>query len=261
MRRPATIAPVQRATIEAVHLGLSEYRVPAVLVVPDHGILVHREECILPRAFDESERQTIREQLVEAGRREIGRVGLRNLNVDSVVRAGGISKGSFYTFFPSKEAFVLEVFALVERDVRREMEHELAKPFRHSRELIARFFRFVFDVLEREPTLALLSDPDEAAFLMRLIPSDELLRLRADDDRYFGNLVDQWQRDGIVRSIDKDVFVRLPRVVMAIFQKKERIGCDQYSAVVDLIVDSIAEHLAPNQAARRPKGDGKMRTR
>lgn len=244
-----------------MHPGGSLDWAPAVFVVPDPGSLDHREECFLPRAFDENERQTIKQQLVEAGRREIAQVGLRNLNVDAVVRAGGISKGSFYTFFPSKEDFVLEVFALVERDVRREMEQELAKPFGHPRELIARFFRFIFDVLEREPTLALLSDPAEAAFLMRLIPSDELLRLRADDDRYFGNLVDQWQQDGIMRPIDKKVIVRLPRVVMAMFQQKDRIGRDQYSAVVDLFVDSIAEHLAPMQPAGRRKKSSKVRAR
>ena len=244
-----------------MHLGGSLEGAPAVFVVPDHGSVDHREACSLPRAFDESERQAIRQQLVQAGRREIAQVGLRNLNVDTVVRAGGISKGSFYTFFPSKEDFVLEVFALVECEVRRGMEQELAKPFSHPRELIARFFRFIFDVLEREPTLALLSDPAEAAFLMRLIPSDELLRLRADDDRYFGNLVDQWQRDGIIRPIDKNVIVRLPRVVMAMFQQKDRIGRDQYSAVVDLWVDSIAAHLAPERTPKRTKGSAKLRTR
>lgn len=209
-----------------------------------------REERLLPRAFDESERQTIRWRLIEAGRREIVRVGLRNLNLDTVVRTGGISKGSFYSFFPSKEAFILEVFAVVEAEARAELEQTLAQPSDDPRALIARFLRFVFDVLDRQPILALLCDPEEAAFLLRSIPPIEWMKRKARDEQYFGELVRRWQKNGVTDAIDADVIAALPRVAMALFQQKEMIGRDHYSAVVDLLVESLADRLTKNVQGR-----------
>jgi len=198
----------------------------------------------MPRGFSETERRAIRARLEHEGRKAIARVGLRRLRVDDLVKAAGISKGAFYLFFASKEALVLAVLATVEAEARAELERRLQQPAESSRELIARFLRYQFEVLDREPVLAVLTDPEEAAVLLRSITPDELGEREADDDRYFVELFARWQADGILAEVDTHVLAGLPRAALALLQQREMIGSDRFAALVELVIDSLARRLA-----------------
>lgn len=50
-----------------------------------------------------------RQELVEAGRKLFGTVGLYDSKVEDLTRSAGIAKGTFYQYFPSKEALILAV--------------------------------------------------------------------------------------------------------------------------------------------------------
>ncbi len=84
----------------------------------------------------------------------INKVGIRLLVVDDVAREAGISKGSFYSFFPSREEFILSVFESWETEYRGALIHEVSEGAGTARERIERFFLGTFEILEREPGLA-----------------------------------------------------------------------------------------------------------
>ena len=64
----------------------------------------------MPKAFSEEERKRIRARLIAAGKRNINKVGVRLFSIDEITREASISKGSFYSFYPSREDFILSVF-------------------------------------------------------------------------------------------------------------------------------------------------------
>jgi len=53
--------------------------------------------------------QTTREHLIEVGLERIRRIGYAATGVKEILDLAGVPKGSFYHYFPSKEAFVQEV--------------------------------------------------------------------------------------------------------------------------------------------------------
>ena len=57
----------------------------------------------MPKAFSEHEKETIRTQMREKGKKLFEKHGLKKTSVDEVTEAVGISKGSFYLFYGSKE--------------------------------------------------------------------------------------------------------------------------------------------------------------
>ena len=63
----------------------------------------------MPRAFTETEKETIRDKLMEAGRSCFLRFGMTKTTLDDLVKPAGIAKASFYLFFTSKEALFLEL--------------------------------------------------------------------------------------------------------------------------------------------------------
>lgn len=103
----------------------------------------------MPKAFSEAERDRIRSKLIAAGKRLINKVGIRLLVVDDIAREAGISKGSFYSFYPSREEFILSVFKSWETEYRGLLIREVTEGEGTARERIERFFLGTFEILER----------------------------------------------------------------------------------------------------------------
>ena len=62
----------------------------------------------MPR-FSAGEREIIRQRLMREGERLFAAFGVKKVTVDEIVRATGIAKGTFYTFYPSKEHLYIEI--------------------------------------------------------------------------------------------------------------------------------------------------------
>lgn len=58
-------------------------------------------------AFTEEQQNQIKEQLFQAGIRLSKELGVQRMTVSKLAEVVGIAKGSFYSFFESKEAFIL----------------------------------------------------------------------------------------------------------------------------------------------------------
>ena len=59
--------------------------------------------------FSESERAIIQEKLLTKGEQLFIRHGLKKVTVDELIDGVGISKGSFYAFYKSKEHLYMEL--------------------------------------------------------------------------------------------------------------------------------------------------------
>ena len=66
----------------------------------------------MPRkAYSEQERERVREALLAAALQHIAAHGLKHASVETICAEVGISKTFFYSFFPSKEALVLQALS------------------------------------------------------------------------------------------------------------------------------------------------------
>ncbi len=96
-----------------------------------------------------STKATTKAVLVDAGTRLILEQGYHQTGIQDVLQAAGVPKGSFYYYFPSKEAFGLAVIAQFAAAYLARLEQHLgdttASPLtrlrRHQEDLLARFER------------------------------------------------------------------------------------------------------------------------
>ncbi len=135
----------------------------------------------MPKAFTQKERETIRKELMEEGLKRFMRVGVRGLRVDELCRAVGIAKGSFYSFFSSKEELY---FALVnEHDDRHktEMMDEIRAMTGDAKEVLGLFFDSIMERIRTDPLVQLVKNSDELAYIMRHAPPNYIVENRARD--------------------------------------------------------------------------------
>src|SRR6266571_7507237 len=96
-----------------------------------------------------SAKATTKAALVDAGTQLILEQGYHHTGIQDVLQAAGVPKGSFYYYFPSKEAFAREVIAQFASAYLARLEQYLgdttARPLtrlrRHQEDLLARFER------------------------------------------------------------------------------------------------------------------------
>ncbi len=197
----------------------------------------------MPRAFTEAERERIKERLVEAGKDFINRAGIKLLAVDEIAREAGISKGSFYSFFPSREDFILSVFESWETQYRASLLAELTDGEGSPRERLQRFFASAFALLEREPGLARMGTA-EIGMLMDKLPRERLQAHQEADRLALEAATRIWLDRGLVREEDLPALPGIMAAVFAMAIQRRDFPEGSYAPTVRLLSEALAIRLA-----------------
>lgn len=207
----------------------------------------------MPKAFSDAERERIEGRLFEVGKAMFERHGLRKTNVAELARAAGIGKGTFYLFFPTKEALFVALIDRFERSVKAELLAELDAELgagADAHRMLRRYFELQLELLARHPLLAVLTDPEELELLLRRTSPERLAAAIEDDALFFANLFGDWQRRGLVDpTIDPRAASALTRGLLAMVQRRELVGDRDWSGMMELLIDALASRLAIRQGA------------
>lgn len=198
----------------------------------------------MPRAFTDKERARIRERLITAGKNTINRSGARLLVVDDISREAGVSKGSFYSFFISKEDFILSVYESWESEYRGALLAEISAGSGTARERLGRFFLGAFEILEREPGLAKLSF-GEIERLMDALPPERIAAHKAADEKAMEAAFTQWARGGFIDPAGLATLAGLVPALFAIALHKADFPPGSFEPTVKIIAEALAMRLAP----------------
>lgn len=75
-----------------------------------------------------------REELLKAAEQLVAQAGVKNLTIEQVARAAGVSRGGVFYHFPSKEALIQGMVARLVDQFQQALEHEMARdPEPHGR--------------------------------------------------------------------------------------------------------------------------------
>ena len=202
----------------------------------------------MPRPFKEAERERIRERLIAAGKKSINRLGIKYVAVDEIAREAGISKGSFYSFFPSREDFILSVFETWETEYRGSLLAEVAQFPGTARDRLERFFLGVFEVFEREPGLAKISF-GEIERLVEGLPPERIAQHQARDKQVLFSAFTQWVEANLIDPALLPALESLTQALFAIAVHREDFAAGSFEPASRLIAEALAMRIAAG-----PKG-------
>lgn len=95
----------------------------------------------MPASFTKEQQKEIREQLFHAGISLSKSLGMQRMTVSKLTASCGIAKGSFYSFYESKESFILELAAWADRKAEEMLNRRLAGRRQMSTHEFFEFFR------------------------------------------------------------------------------------------------------------------------
>jgi AcrR family transcriptional regulator len=210
----------------------------------------------MPKAFSPREREQIGSRLIAVGKRLINSAGIRSLVVDEIAREAGISKGSFYSFHPSREEFILAVFESWENEHRGALIREMVEGEGSLRERLERFFIGAFQILEKEPGLATLGVKD-IQMIMERLPPERIEVHKAADERA---LAEAFRGKAGMERFPPTLLTALQGLAPALFAiaiHREDFPPESYQATVRLLSEALAARIAADAEACAQKGGGK----
>lgn len=154
----------------------------------------------MPRAFTAAETSRLAEALLRAGAARFAAGGLDGVSVAELAAAVGIGKGSFYLFYPSKEALLFACHEREEEAVRLRVLAPLG-PFEAAGDgvgLLEAFLATQAAALRDHPLLRRLADPATLRALIRVVPPDVVAEHRARDRAWRAWLQRSWQEAGLL---------------------------------------------------------------
>ena len=140
-------------------------------------------------AFTDEQNETIRKDLIREARRCGITIGMRKTSVEQLTNAVGISKGSFYKFFDSKELLFLtvledihtECFAAAQRSLQ---ENAAFAPAARAAETILAACRWLAE------TKAFVFIEQDADFLLHRLPENVKTAHYHDDETHIRALLE-----------------------------------------------------------------------
>ena len=180
----------------------------------------------MPAIFTEADREELRRRMFDAGWDLIVEKGVRSLRVEDVASRVGIAKGTFYSFFPSKEEFA----------------YSIVKANR----------RAVMDLFEElcEQEGGRLGRDAMRTWLRSLWYSDRNIYRYATDEHSFDPEVDRVtmgrimeRLEGVRPDADWRVVANLQKGIALMLLDRSLMHAEALDAAVDAVIEAICDEL------------------
>lgn len=189
-------------------------------------------------AFTENQNETIRRDLIREARRCGVTIGMRKTSVEQLTDAVGISKGSFYKFFPSKELLFFavledihtECFAAAQASLRETAE---LPPANRAAEAILAACGWLSE------TKALVFIENDAKLLLQRLPEDVKNVHYHDDESHIRQLLEKYD---LAPKRGISLAAATVRGLILTVSHKEQIG-ELYPQVLETLVYGACREL------------------
>jgi AcrR family transcriptional regulator len=196
----------------------------------------------MPRAFSPEERETIRRQLREKGEELFQAYGLKKTTVADITQAVGISKGSFYLFYGSKEELLLEILEQIESDGRGRILEHTTHPQENARQSVSAILKSFFLAWDTYPLLRRL-DKSDFDYLARKLPAERVQAHIDRDQQFIDNFTDKFERDGIPLRVPPRVVANMIKALFFIAIRRYDLGEEAYVECMEILIDLVAGYL------------------
>ena len=189
-------------------------------------------------AFTDEQNETIRRDLIRVARHCGVTIGMRKTSIEQLTDAVGVSKGSFYKFFDSKELLFFAVledihtegFAVAQASLQ---ENAALPPADRAAEAILAVCRWLSE------TQALVFIESDAEFLLRRLPGEVKTAHYHDDETHIHALL---EHNGLQSKGGTALAAATIRGLILTVSHQEQIG-ELYPQVLEILVRGACREL------------------
>lgn len=197
--------------------------------------------------FTEDERQRVRALLLAEARRLFANGGLGAISLSRITGAAGVAKTSFYAFFPSKEALILDLLAQEAPGVSERVMVALDDPTLPAPEALSRFLSALLAEYATNPFLArLVSDPGAMEAIAERVRPEDLARKADWMERPLRSFFETRIAAGELDPLPVRTLLDLVRSVGILAVHRQRFETEErFGAMSRALIACVARGLSP----------------
>jgi AcrR family transcriptional regulator len=196
----------------------------------------------VPRGFTAAERSRIIDLLRQEGERLFVQYGLKKVTVENLAQAAHIAKGSFYTFYESKEELYMDILENCQLRMYEELEQIIHTNPNRGKELMHEVIRTLLGGVERFPLL-LRTDQETIELLYRKLSPRVLEKHLATDTA----VIEKLRGYGIDFAYSSAIVAKsLQQAVLAGFQLDQDDPDRQQ--VLAILLEGVVEKIVRDDA-------------
>lgn len=200
----------------------------------------------MPKPFTDFEREAIYGRLIEAGQECWERYGIKRTNVEDLARLAGISKGTFYLFFKSKELFFMEVLEQSHDKIKqRLMEVLMTEQGSPRKRFVSSIMKFYEEIKHYKWLVGLIDGNDEYEYLVRKLPQERIEQHIVGDDEDTKRLLKLF---GITGRVSPETVSAALRALFVMLLHREEIGDEQFDKAFELLLEGLALRIFEGEA-------------
>jgi AcrR family transcriptional regulator len=196
----------------------------------------------MPKAFTDQEKDTIRAQMHEKGKKLFEKQGIRKTSVDELAQAAGISKGAFYLFYNSKEELFMEILEELESDFRSRIFDVSISRKHDTRQRLAKLFKDVLLTWDEYPLLQNFGMA-EYEYLARKISPERVQAHARRDEEFVDEFIRRIRRQGIRVKASPRVVSNLMKSLFFVSLHRDELGADAYVESMGILANLIARYI------------------
>ena len=198
-------------------------------------------------AFTDKEKEVIRKKLHKAAKECLQRYGVRKTTVDQMAEMAGISKGSFYNFYSSKEMLFFTVLEEYQMDIMNRLAEQLEQENQINTD---RFVRLLYNFYQdfRYSFVFTIFKNHEMELLIIKLPKEVIITHHLLDDRMAEKIV---SRINIRESVSVEIVSALFRTIAMSILHIEEIGEKQFDTVLKLLIQGIVGQIIEEDNCER----------
>jgi AcrR family transcriptional regulator len=200
------------------------------------------QEKLMPRGFTEPEKEKIRARLMDNGRRLFEIYGIRKTNVEELTEAAGISKGAFYSFYPSKEELFMDILEEIEEEVRGELMRNAFREGQTYKEGFKAFLKTALATVTDYPFFKNLTG-SEYNYLVRKLPEERIKAHLLSDGAAVSQFLFTSGLGDVITVKDPILVANVLRSLFFVTMHKAEIGEDSYEETLDLLIEMVTDYL------------------
>ena len=196
----------------------------------------------MPKHFDPAQREIIHQKLLGVGQDCWVRFGIQRTRVEDLTRATGISKGTFYSFFPSKELLFMEILESTHNQIKEQLIAFVSTQEGSPREHFLHTMMQTYRETKNHPWLIrLLKDEAEYTHLVRNLPPEKVSQHLVGDDEDTEQLLEALGLDAGQAKV-KTISAAL-RALFTMLLHESEIGPDHLDDAFQLLMEGLASQI------------------
>ncbi len=186
----------------------------------------------MPKIFDDQQREEVVAKILSIARDEFGKKGFKKTSIGKITKKVGIASGTFYNFFPSKEALFLAIIGEFELEKFRLID-KLFTANGNPVEEFHLFLSIMFENVASDPIFMWLSKENLYERIVQKIPQEELIKHMAYDIEASDAILNSVQPRGFLQNMSSQQLVSHLRALFMATIHIDEIGAPDFNAFME----------------------------